>query len=314
MVRPSRPLGRRPDPISEVNMPRTVRMTLLALTLLAAIGGCADTSADDDSTESTEPIVGQIPQLLATATLHLPVEAYLPTTEQNDRLAQAQVSLVRGCLARFGIAYAVTPVPSGQFGPVSLVDRRYGITDIELARDFGYGLGPRDPAHLVRPAPPAIGADGENVLSGRGRSVVNGLAVPSQGCLGEADRSLTPPIQADLRKGSTLQFESFAQSREDTRVTRAFTAWSACMAAAGFPYADPLAAAADPAFSASVDQHQRDVATTDIGCKATTNVVGIWFTVEAAYQARAIAADPTGFAATRAAIQARDQLARTAQS
>lgn len=297
-------------------MRRTARTSVLsafAITLLVAIGGCVSSSAPaiDDA---AEPPIGRIPQLLSTASLHLPVEEYLPTAEQNDRLARAQVALVKACLARFGIAYTVTPVPSGQFGPVSLVDRRYGISDLELARGFGYGLGPRDPARMARPKPPDIGADGENVLSGQGRSVVHGLAVPPRGCIGEADRSLTPQTSADLRKGSQLQFDSFTRSRNDSRVRKVFKAWSACMAAAGYQYADPLAAAADPAFSGQFDEHQRDVAAADIECKTSANLVGVWFTVEAAYQTRAIAADPTGFAATRAAIESRDQLALAAES
>jgi hypothetical protein len=81
------------------------------------------------------------------------------------------------------------------------------------------------------------------------------------------------------------------------------------MAEAGFRYADPLAVAADPAFSARIDQHQLDVAVADIGCKSSTNLVGTWFTVESAYQTRAIRANRAAFAATRAAIDARDQLA-----
>lgn len=203
------------------------------------------------------------------------------------------------------------PVPSGGYGPVSLTDRRYGITDVGLARSFGYGLGPRDPARAVRPARPEIGADGENVLSGQGRSVVNGIAVPEGGCIGEADRNLTEPgtSSVDIRKGNQLNLESFAQSRQDSRVQAAFRSWSACMEQAGYHYADPLAAAADPAFAGTPDPQQIAVALVDIDCKARTDLVGIWFTVESAYQRRAIDADAAAFAAAKEAIVARDRAA-----
>jgi hypothetical protein len=244
----------------------------------------------------------------------MPVEDFLPTREQKDRLGRAQIALIRACMARFGIAYEVTPEPPGQYGPVSLTDRRYGISDMDLARMYGYGLGPRDPALAPRPNRPQLGADGETVLTGQGRSIVSGIAVPAGGCIGEAERALTPPANAgaDILRGSKLQFESFAQSRGDSRVRAAVDAWSACMAKAGFHYADPLAAAADPAFISTLDQHQLTVAATDIGCKSSTNVIGIWFTVESAYQQRAIDADRPGFVATRAAIEARDRLASAA--
>ena len=285
-------------------------MSATVAAVVLALAGCS-TSSPSTVDESVEPAIGPVPSIVDSAHLRLPVEDYLPTAEQSDRLSRAQVALVRACLARFGIAYDVVPVPSGAYGPVSLTDRRYGITDARLAAQFGYGLGPRDPARMPRPNKPNIGADGENVLSGQGRSVVNGQAVPPGGCIGEADRGLsssrTPA--ADLRRGNDLQLDSFAQSRVDSRVRSVFQAWSACMGRTGFAYADPLSAAGDPAFIGSVDQHQVAVAGADIACKAATNLVGVWFTVEAAYQSRAIAANRAAFTATRSAIEARDQLA-----
>jgi hypothetical protein len=259
-------------------------------------------------------VIGEVVVTLATADLRLPVEEHLPTVAQKDRLARARVALIRRCMARFGIVYDVTPVPADQYGPVSLTDRRYGITDLALARAFGYGLGPRDPSLFVRPDPPRLGADGANVLTGQGRSIVAGLVVPEGGCIGEADRRLTSSAiaAADLARGNRLQIESFAESRADSRVRAALDSWSACMAEDGYHYADPLAAAADPAFTGPPDQHQLDVAIADIGCRATANVTGIWFAVESAYQQRAIEVDHAAFARTRDAIQARDKLAAEA--
>jgi hypothetical protein len=286
------------------------RTTVAAVVL--ALAGCSTSPSNMD--DDVEPAVGPVPVILASAGLRLPVEDYLPTADQADRLSRAQVALVRACLARFGFSYDVVPVPSGAYGPASLTDRRYGITDARLAAQFGYGLGPRDPKLLPRPDKPDIGADGENVLSGQGRSVVDGQTVPPGGCIGEAGRALTSSLTpaADLRRGSDLQLDSFARSRVDSRVRSVFQAWSACMGRSGYAYADPLSAVGDPAFIGSVDQHQRAVAAADIGCKVATNLVGVWFTVEAAYQSRVIATNRAAFAATRSAIEARDQLAAAA--
>jgi hypothetical protein len=285
---------------------------IAALLIVLALAACTAPSTVDGT--DGEPPVGPVPTMLSIVDVPLPVQAYLATEEQLDRVALAEVALVRACLARFGFPYDVTPVPSGAYGPASLTDRRYGITDLDLARTDGYGLGPRDPGLATRPAKPDLGPEGEAVLSGQGPSEVRGRPVPEGGCIGEAGRGLTGPraSTADLYRGTELQLTSFAQSRVDSRVKSAFAAWSACMAGAGYRYADPLAAAADPAFIRPLDQHEIDVATTDIGCKASTNLVGVWFTVESAYQQRAIDADPSGFAATRAALAARDELARAA--
>ena len=292
---------------------RPRRLLLCALLALVALGGCSSQSPLTDDTAG-EPAIGEIPMLVATAELRLPVEDYLPTVAQQDRLARARVTLIETCMARFGFAYDVTPVPSGRYGPVSLTERRYGITDLALARTFGYGLGPRDPSLSARPDQPRLGAAGANVLTGQGRSVVVGLAVPDGGCIGEADRALTNSATStdDLFRGSRLQSESYARSRADSRVRDALESWSVCMAGGGYHYADPLAASADPAFTGAVDQQQIDVAVADIACKATTNVIGIWFATESAYQRRAIEADRAAFARTLDAIQARDRLAAAA--
>ena len=282
----------------------------MPLFLVLLVAGCSAKSTVD---LTSEPAVGPAQAVVASAGLRLVVEDYLPTVDQDDRLARAQVALIRACLHRWGFGYDVVPVPSGQYGPVSLTDRRYGITDQDLARRYGYGLGPRDPALMTRPSPPKLDPDGVTVLSGQGRSVVAGLPVPTGGCIGEASRELSGSLSpTDLRRGSDLQVTSFAQSRVDSRVRAVFQDWSACVARSGYRYADPLAAAADPAFTGPPDQYQIDVATTDIACKVSTNLVGVWYAVEAAYEARAIAADPAGFAATRSAIAARDRLAAAA--
>jgi hypothetical protein len=282
----------------------------LALAVLLALAGCSARAA---GTASTEPAIGTVPRLLDSAGLRLPVQDYLPTNEQNDRLGRANLVLIQRCMARFGFTYDVKMAPAGDYGPTSLTDRRYGITDARLASTAGYGLGTRDPARQAPPAKPDIGPDGETVLSGQGKSVVDGQSVPQGGCIADALRALdeSVPAAADLQKGNTLQLRSFQESKVDSRVEAVAASWSACMQQAGYRYADPLAAAGDPAFTAPPSATQIAVALADIACKAKTNLVGVWFTVDSAYERRAIDADRTGFADTRAAIAARDRTAAT---
>lgn len=260
---------------------------------------------------SAEPRVDVVATLLDSAGLRLPVQDYLPTPEQEDRISAARVTLVRRCLARYGVDYPMPAQSSSDRGPRSLTDRRYGITDVALARTAGYGLGARDPVNVERPAKPDIGVDGETALSGQGRSLVRGQPVPAGGCLGTAEATVNRavPAGADVRRGSQLLQTSFESSKQDSRVVATFAAWSGCMAKAGYHYADPLRAAGDPAFSraAQPSAQQLAVAAADIACKASTNLVGVWFTVECAYQRRAIDADIAGFTATRQAIEAVDR-------
>jgi hypothetical protein len=293
-------------------VPRTPRRAVLATSslLLLLLAGCGS-APKPIVANPTEPAIGTIPHILDGSGLRLPVEEYLPTSSQEDRLGVADLVLIHDCMARFGIAYDVKPVLGSSYGPVSLTDRRYGITDATLAAHFGYGLGARDPALVPRPAKPQIGNAGVTALSGQGQSEVNGVAVPEGGCMGEADRTLNAdvPASVDIRKGNELQFQSFSESRTDSRVVAVFRAWSACMARSGFHYADPLAAAGDPTFTGRPDAHQIAVALADISCKGETNLVGVWFTVESAYQRRAINADAAQYAAVGIAIMARDRSA-----
>ncbi|HEV2779618.1 MAG TPA: hypothetical protein VGX25_09475 [Actinophytocola sp.] len=276
--------------------------------------GVAACSAGEQGQDNGEPAIGTIPTLLASVDLRLPVQDYLMTEQQAARFAKARVALIQQCMKRFGIDYVVPDLPSG-YGPRSLTDRRYGVTDAELVRRYGYGLGERDPALRPKPVKPDIGPDGESALFGDGPTVVRGIGVPDGGCAGEADRGLdrTVPSGADPQLGNNLQFQSFEASKKDSRVRAVFTAWSSCMAESGYHYRDPLASVADPRFSGrEVTQEQIDVAEADVRCKGKSNLIGIWFTVESAYQKREIDRNPAAFAACKEALAARARAAEAA--
>jgi hypothetical protein len=290
------------------------RLTAVAVAVLA-FAGC--TLSDAGEPDNTEPEIGPVPTLLASVDLRLPAQDYLPTDAQTAEFAHARLALVQQCMKRFGIDYVVEEIPSTGYGPQSLTDRRYGATDTELVLRNGFGLGERDPSLLPRPAKPDIGPDGQSALFGKGPSIIHGIQIPSGGCAGEADRTLdraTPP-GADPQLGTKLQFQSFESSKQDSRVRAGFAAWSSCMAEIGYHYPDPLAVAADPRFiGQQVTKEQVDAAEADIRCKAKTNLVGIWFTVESAYQKREIERNAAAFASCKEALAARQRAAEAVTS
>jgi len=287
-----------------------VAVALLATTATAACTASAAPSAQ--SSASAEPAVGAVPHIVRSVDLRLPVEDYQPTTAERVRIAAARIRLIQKCMADFGIAYKAGPVAETPYGPRSATDRRYGITDVQLAKTEGYGLGSRDPAKEPKPPAPNLGNDGLTALTGNGQSVVRGRAVPKGGCMRVADDRIaaTVPADVDLTKGNDLDSWSFKESQSDSRVIAVFHAWSACMARAGYNYTDPMAAMDDPAVEdAEITAQDIKTALADIRCKDETNLVGVWFTVESAYQNRAIARDRAGFDAARAAIATRDKFA-----
>jgi hypothetical protein len=265
---------------------RRQRACLAGLIVAAlALSGCASraTGSDGAGPAPADPV----PVLLDSVGLRLPVQDYLLTDAQATLVSRGRALLVQRCMRRFGFNYAAPETAPGRYGPRSLTDRRYGITDAALAARYGYRLGDRDPALRKRPPAHALGPDAQTVLTGEGQSRIHGLAVPDGGCIGEADRRLArlAPPGADPRLGNRLQLESFQVSKRDERVQDAFRAWSACMRRAGYDYASPLTVAGDPQFVGSrPGQHEIAVARADVRCKASTNVIGIWFTVESAYQ------------------------------
>jgi len=117
------------------------------------------------------------------------------------------------------------------------------------------------------------------------------------------------PPTADPGLGQKLQFQSFEWAKRDEQVQAVFRAWSACMARSRYHYADPLAVAADPRFEGPVSKDEVAVAQADIRCKARTNVVGVWFTVESSYQREQISRNAAAFRATKEALAARVRVA-----
>ncbi|MEU2788520.1 hypothetical protein [Streptomyces sp. NPDC007100] len=277
---------------------------MLAGALLLSLTGC---SSDQPAPEKAQETPA--PAILKSVDLHLPVETYLFSDAELEKLSRARAVLHKKCLKRFDLDYEIRPA-GPPVGPRSLMDRRYGVTDKAEAEADGYHLGDRDPR--THPAhPPQLSDAQQEALTGRAQGKdataadgdsairVNGVPVPPGGCSAEAAKELAGSGQ--LGPGDTprkANLDSFTATKSDPRVQKAFKAWSGCMKSRGHSYPDPLTAISDPRFQGnSPTQQERETATADVACKKQVNLVGIWFTVETSLQKEMIARQQADFAA-----------------
>ncbi|MGW2542911.1 hypothetical protein ACWC5I_19085 [Kitasatospora sp. NPDC001574] len=302
---------------------RVHRGRLLAPVLIAlAVGGCsADQAAPPPAPASPPAVVATpTPGPSQVAELRLPIADYMLTPQQAAELKWLNTKKVAICMKQYGFDLPMTPGPVVSASD-SLLFRRYGLTDPASVSIWGYHLPKRDTA-----TPRATLSPAENALllgrdaTGKPLTSSNGQAVPAGGCQGKVNtdlQSLQPGGQGSGSGASQLaaqtKAESFSRSMTDPRVKEVFAHWSECMRADGFSAPNPVEAGGD---LPSVKQPEPDaaeirMAQTDVECKARTNLVGIWFAVEADYQTAAIAQQPQAFAALKAERDA--QAAQLAQ-
>ncbi len=279
----------------------------LAGLMCLALAGCSSSGRPAAAAVPTTRSPSALP---AGADLHLPVEPYLFSEAEAEKLTRAGAVLRKACMRRFGLDYAVGPA-GPPTGPRTFMDRRYGVTDRAEVAANGYHLGDRDPhAHPSRP--PQFSAEQQQVLTGQlpGKTAadetnlrVNGVPVPPGGCYEEARRGLAGA--GELGPSSVAQqanFQTFKASMSAAQVTKAFEAWSGCMKNRGYSYPNPMDAIGDRRFLGdSPTPLELQVATADVICKQQVDLIGTWFTVEASLQKELIARQQAEFTAALAA-------------
>lgn len=265
----------------------------IAVVLAGALAACTSGAGD-------EPEIGEVPVVRDTAELVLPLDAYDYTTEGYRAFVQAGHLLTRECLSRFGV---IIPADGWDYKLPEfdgLNEGRYRLLDLDAAATRGYNAAPESGrqgfssweemaeyrAQLDRWSPSE-----EELFLMRGHTYpafaerplpldVNGDPLPEDGCSGEAQRTLTSGL-GDKPWPSGV--DSNERAINDSRVEAAMAAWSECMSARGYDY------------SSSSEPNNREwpepptdeeiaTAVADIECKLETNLVGIWFAVESAYQ------------------------------
>jgi hypothetical protein len=211
-------------------------------------------------------------------------------------------------MARYGLTY--TPPPAA--GPtVTQTTRRYGPVDPAAASVQGYH--PADAGQPPHTGPAATSGDMNTVLgAGLGADgkaapgsadSYHGRKLPVGGCRGAAQADLTAQggtgRDSDVAVG--INYGGYQQSLSDPRVTAAFRMWSRCMKQKGFSYNSPLDADKDPRWEKAPrpSPDELTTATADAACKRQTNLVGVWYTVESAYEDVAIQQNQAQLTAAR---------------
>ncbi|MFD5084612.1 hypothetical protein ACFWOG_18490 [Kitasatospora sp. NPDC058406] len=308
----------------------SLRRSLPALLLvpLFLLAGCASRPAATEAAPTSSlapmepPAIGDVPLLSRVDDRTLPIEAYLLSGEQFRQYDAAQTVLVARCVRGFGLSYTR---PDGA-GASAETQTTHRYDPIEIADVTVNGYHSPDPDRGKKPAgAPSLSADLTTVLgSGLGpdgkpapgsASTLRGKPLPPGGCIGAAQKELTSRggtgRDADVAVG--INYEGFERSMKDTRVKAAFQDWSRCMADRGHSYATPGDALKDPRWAATARATAEEIATAtaDVECKARTNVVGTWFTVETAYENELIRRRLPELTAVKADNEAMLELARS---
>lgn len=281
--------------------PPALAVSAAVLTLL--LTGCSQSGGGDSS---GEPSIGAVPELLESRNLTFPIASYVPDARQRGLLAEAQDVLIDQCMQRYGFRYELRrqAASSGKGDE----GRRYGLSDPAEAAQYGYTnleigrtqkppqkpMGPNEKLVLggleVDPSLPTPMSQEEAEKSDVATTSVGGQKVPAGGCLRESFLKLNAPSKnsVDIMVPQNFGFDAYARSQEDSRVRKAITSWNACMGKHGYAMDGPMGL--PPGINDSDMGSPKAIAAAkqDVDCKKQTNLVGIWSTVETAYQKRLI--------------------------
>ncbi|WP_030202608.1 hypothetical protein [Streptomyces sp. NRRL S-87] len=267
--------------------------------LLLTIVGCGSTgAAESASSTPTGRAVVPLASLPETPVrglakgLSLPLDAYTYTPKDRYVWQVAIQNQWRTCMRRFGFTTFNPPAVSPNTVAANIdagMGRRYGISDLDAAKTYGYHLPP------IAPDPPdwtpAPGAE-EAVFSGKGPELTagtyRGRKVPKGGCRRETQAVYPMP---DTPRALAAQGRAFAASRSDKKVVKAMAAWSSCMKTKGYKLADPFKAPALVMTSITAptpSPEELNLATADVACKTRVHLIQVWHQAETALQQQEI--------------------------
>ncbi|MFJ5777718.1 hypothetical protein [Streptomyces sp. NPDC093094] len=211
----------------------------------------------------------------------MPLDPYQVSDEDFSTVSRALGVLTDRCMRKQGFRYD-EQAPEGVATTDLGHERRYGITVPEKARAYGYHLDGAPVRQVTEPPRPK---GYQRALMGTGKPVGD-TGRFDDGCAGRAHQDLEAGIDMDaVDLPQWYKRDSFQRSLKDPRVTRAFAAWSGCMAESGHRYRTPLDPLADRrVLGEKVTAHERTVAVADIACKQRTGLVDTWRDAEAALQ------------------------------
>jgi hypothetical protein len=251
------------------------------------------TSNDEDPAGSatSAPLLGRE----ISASMVLPIQAYIPTDEEYITLQRAESAITTACMAAQGFDYH-PPAPAA--GLSDQMHRRYNwVYDKETAAEHGYHWVPTGPEE--EPA---------EVLDPGAREALMGDEMGDEpgGCLGEAYDHLTDGLERHDGAGLNLPYlvmevksESYHRSQEDPRVLDVFREWSSCMAEGGYTATKPLDDRLFQDFDFGLpepSQAEIDQALWNVECMERTDLLSVWFDVESEIQRELIDKHAEAFA------------------
>jgi hypothetical protein len=298
---------------------RLLAATCLVSAAALTLSGCAgeETAAD---AAGKEPAIGSIEKLSSTEGLEFPIAAYAVTPDQQYQMEKAQNRLIEQCMRRFGFEYAHSAprLPSGDDSN----SRLFGLASAEDAARYGYASPGRAaaPAPATRRSHPPLSRTGQTVLNGvdpaaeaeakaQGKAaaptdepksqaeaekrpatgiIVNGKEVPVGGCGRESALKLYAPNPGSIDILFVFNLGGEAESRalDDSRVRKATTKWSQCMADSGFTTSSPDNVQSDLGLERGElsSPEAITIAKADVACKTKVNYIGIRYAVQTAYE------------------------------
>ncbi|MFD3658939.1 hypothetical protein [Streptomyces sp. NPDC058620] len=222
----------------------------------------------------------------------LPLEQFMASYADEIAVQQARDVAEMSCMRRYGFTnwktedLGTSPPPADN---ASNMPRRYGLTVLAEAKDYGYHVP--DSGKESTPPPEQDVPDAETVLQGlKGGAEAKsfkGKELPEGGCSGEVNRKVGA---LDTALVEELSGKSFERSQQTPTVKAAMSEWAACMKTRGYNVEtvwDASDLVATNGFTAS--DKEIAVATAEVECKENTNLVKVWFAEESAIQQQLIA-------------------------
>jgi len=301
-------------------IPRRFGAALALVLAGAATASCsgATAAAPPSASSSAGPVppvrLTHVSSIADSTSLVYPIDTYLLTNDQTIEFDQATNLLEEHCMEQFGFSYTA-PAPNILPGTITDTNapRRYGISDAAQVARLGYHPPPKAPVGKNT----GLSSAGLMVLTGDAATDASpsasppaeydGRPFPDGGCIGQARAQLTThggEVNADPI-AEQINNESLALSQREPQVLAVFKQWSQCMAQHGYHYTAPYDAGNDTQWNTpEPTAKELRVASTDVGCKAKTNVVGIWYAVEVALQRQMISANQQHLNQVKAGITA----------
>jgi hypothetical protein len=220
--------------------------------------------------------------------LVLPLTAYSPPLEEVADVQTDEQAVAARCMQKDGFSFPAIVQPPPNFGgnPGRGEFYDFGVTSMAFASVYGY--------HGIRPARAPVQA-----LPNFTKSSAEGAAYAN--CYDAASReSGFAPLLPYLMLYQVVGKDAWLQALASPVVVAGFKRWSACMAAEGYDYANPIQAAlGEPgdsqvptqwnvATTAGPSQLEIQTAEADVRCKQSTGLLKQWIAAVAEDQARLV--------------------------